>query len=181
MRRSLGLATLIGLSFSGAAYADPALTVMNTNMRVAPDSRSAIVQAIPANAEIDVSDCGNVWCGASWRDLAGYVRMSALSFDDNAQPAPPPDQPVYDYPPAAPQVIIPFGLGFGNNQGYDRGRNDRGDNRGQNVRIPQGQPPQAQPPRAPAGQPSGHGNGVGKPAPGQPWDPSNGTNQGAHR
>ena len=190
MRSSLGLDALAGLSFSavGVAYADPALTVMPTHMRVAPDSRSAIVQAIPANAEIDVSDCSNVWCGASWRGLAGYVRMSALSFDDNAQPPaqpiygyPPPDQPAYGYPPPepGPAVVlpIPFGLGGSGDRRHDGERGGGGGDHGHDYRG--APPPHAQTP-PPAQTPGRNASAPRNSSGANPWDP-NATGAPGHR
>lgn len=101
MKRRLAAAAIIAFS-AGSAWADPAITISPTFMRAEPDSRAAIVQVIPANAEIDVSDCATVWCAASWRRLAGYVRMSALSFDEGVAPSP--DPPSYGYPAPGPDV-----------------------------------------------------------------------------
>ena len=52
-------------------------------MRAAPSFNAAVVQSIPANAQIDVTNCGKMWCSASWRDIPGFVRVTAL--------APPPE------------------------------------------------------------------------------------------
>ena len=108
--RSLLLAVGFGLGFTGAALADPAVTVAPTYMRAQPNSYAPVVQSIPPNAEIDVNGCSGMWCAAAWRDVEGYVRLSALSFE-NAEPAPPPE-PGYGYQPG-PAVVIPFGFGPG--------------------------------------------------------------------
>ena len=63
---------------AASASARPAMTTDDTTMRAAPSGRAQVVQAIPGHAQIDVSDCGEVWCAASWRDLDGFVRVDAI-------------------------------------------------------------------------------------------------------
>jgi hypothetical protein len=87
----------------GGALADPAVTRSVTNMRQGPDPRAPLVQRIPANAEIDVSDCTAGWCYASWRDVFGYV----LTANTLPLVAPPP--PVV----LGPAYGFGFGYGFG--------------------------------------------------------------------
>jgi hypothetical protein len=84
---------------AGAAAASPAMTAHRTSMRAAPSSRAHIVQRIPAHAQIDISDCGEYWCSASWRNLDGYVRVEAIAA--NTGPL---------APAAAPP---PYGYGYG--------------------------------------------------------------------
>ena len=62
----------------GAAAARPAMTAEDATMRAAPSRHARVVQRIPAHAQIDVSDCGEDWCAASWRDMDGYVRVEAI-------------------------------------------------------------------------------------------------------
>ncbi|MDE3177094.1 MAG: hypothetical protein KGM15_13410, partial [Pseudomonadota bacterium] len=63
---------------AGLAFARPAMTVEDATMRAAPSRHGRVVQHIPAHAQIDISDCGEDWCAASWRDLDGYVRVEAI-------------------------------------------------------------------------------------------------------
>ncbi len=63
---------------AGLAAAHPAMTADDTAMRAAPSRHARVVQHIPAHAQIDVSDCGEDWCAASWRDLDGFVRVEAI-------------------------------------------------------------------------------------------------------
>jgi hypothetical protein len=73
----LPLALALSLA-AGIASARPAMTVDDTTMRAAPSRHARVVQEIPAQAQIDVTDCGDDWCAASWRDLDGFVRVEAI-------------------------------------------------------------------------------------------------------
>jgi hypothetical protein len=115
MRRIL-VASCLGLAFVGPALAGPALTVASAEMRDAPNPYARVVQSIPANAEIEVRNCGEIWCSASWRDIHGYVRASVISAGPEAPPVgyPPPPAVVV----APPVVIAPFGWGYGYGWGH---------------------------------------------------------------
>jgi hypothetical protein len=94
---------------SGAAFADPAMTIHATSMRAAPSSHAHFVQRIPARAQIDVRDCGEYWCAASWRDLDGYVRVDAIGANHGPLATRPPGY--YGY--GGPAFVGPaFGFGF---------------------------------------------------------------------
>ena len=67
---------------AGLAFAHPAMTADDTIMRVAPSRHARVVQRIPAHAQIDVADCGEDWCAASWRDLDGFVRVQAIGLNE---------------------------------------------------------------------------------------------------
>jgi hypothetical protein len=91
-------------------------------MRAAPDFHSAAVQTIPANAEIDVTGCGQTWCSASWRDISGFVRANTFAASPDAPPPPYPGGPAVVAPPV---VIAPYwgwgwhgGWGWGGGWGY---------------------------------------------------------------
>ena len=84
----------------GHALASPAVTATPTIMRASPSSKAAVVQAIPANAEIEVDGCGKVWCHASWRSRAGFVRVEAVAALPAGEPYPP--------EPPPPVVVAPF-------------------------------------------------------------------------
>lgn len=109
--RRLVVASCFSLAFAGAAMAEPAMTTKPTQMRASPSSHAHVVQSIPANAQIDVSGCGAVWCSASWRDLSGFVPAKAVVANAGGAPLvysdPPP--PVYAPPPV---VFAPFGCCF---------------------------------------------------------------------
>lgn len=122
--RSLAFATAFVVTLGGVACASPAMTNVPTTMRNAPNSQAGVVQTIPANAEIDVSGCGRIWCSASWRDMPGFIRASAIS----ASPGEPP-LVNSDYPPpppgaavviAPPLIVAPFGCCWGGGYYYHR-------------------------------------------------------------
>ena len=124
MRR---LVAALGLSLimAGGALASPAMTIMPTTMRQSPNSKAAVVQSIPANAEIDITGCGKIWCSASWKDIPGFVRASSINAAPGAAPLvdadtpPPPPAAVYVGPP--PLVVAPFGCCWGPGWGYGWG------------------------------------------------------------
>ncbi len=124
MRRFV-VALGLTLEFAGSALASPAMTIVPTAMRQSPSSHATVVQSIPPNAEIDITGCGKVWCSASWRNIAGYVRASSINAAPGAAPLvesdepPPPPPGVYVGPP--PLVIAPFGCCWGRPYGYGYG------------------------------------------------------------
>ena len=102
------------LLLAGAASAHPAMTARDTTMRAAPSGHARVVQRIPAHAEIDVGDCGDVWCPASWRDIDGFVRVDAVGPSDaplvERGPGPYYGGPYYY---GGPVIVGPaFGFGF---------------------------------------------------------------------
>jgi uncharacterized protein YraI len=120
--RRLVAALALSLVSVGAALASPAMTIVPTTMRQSPNSHAAVVQSIPANAVIDITGCGKLWCSASWRDIPGFVRARSIDAAPGAAPLvdadePPPPGPVYVGPP--PLVIAPFGCCWGG-WGYRR-------------------------------------------------------------
>ena len=122
MRRLLA-ALVSGSLCAGAALASPAMTIVPTTMRQAPNSHAAVVQSIPASAVIDITGCGKVWCSASWREIPGFVRASSINAAPGAAPLldaeepPPPPGPDFVAPP--PLVVVPFGCCWGG-WGYHR-------------------------------------------------------------
>lgn len=71
-----------GALFAGAAIAHPAMTAYDTTMRAAPSAHARVVQKIPGHAQIDIGECGDVWCAASWRDINGFVKVDAVGPND---------------------------------------------------------------------------------------------------
>jgi hypothetical protein len=103
LRRLLLAAGLLG-GLVGPAFADPAITVASSNMRRAANPHSAVVQAVPANAQIDIQSCGGDWCYGSWRGFYGFLPSFAV-----AQGGPPAGPPVVFAPPPPPLVVAaPF-------------------------------------------------------------------------
>ncbi len=105
-----------GLAFTicvvaGAAAAHPAMTATETTMHAAPSVHARTVQAIPAHAQIDVGQCGDRWCAASWRNIDGWVRVETIAANDAPLEGapPPPYPPVY----GGPVIFGPvFGFGY---------------------------------------------------------------------
>ncbi len=69
-------------------------------MRRAANVHSRVVQAIPANAEVEIRSCGADWCYGSWRGRHGYLPAFAV-----AQGGPPPVPPVAFSPPPPPLAV----------------------------------------------------------------------------
>jgi SH3-like domain-containing protein len=103
----LALAAALALA-AGAALAHPAMTADPTIMRAAPSAHARPVQNIPAHAQIDVGECGERWCAASWRNIDGFVRVEAIAPNDAPLVGAPPP-PYY----GGPVVVGPvFGFGY---------------------------------------------------------------------
>jgi hypothetical protein len=122
LRRFL-LAAFAGLGFVWPALADPAVTTAPATMRRAPNPHAHIVQTIPPNAQIDLSNCSGDWCYASWRNLFGYIPAFAVAQ------AGPPSGAFAPLPPpvvvAAPPVVVGPAWGWGGpcvgaSWGYER-------------------------------------------------------------
>ena len=110
MRRLLLAAGLLGVLVA-PSLADPAITTASSNMRRAANPYSAIVQHVPANAQIDIQSCGGGWCYGSWRNLYGFLPAFAVAQGGPPAFAPPPPV-VYGAPPppfvvTAPVVVAP--------------------------------------------------------------------------
>jgi hypothetical protein len=104
----------IGLSVGAAApaLAEPAMTGAPVTMRSAPTGRAAVVQRIPANAEIDLVNCSRGWCYSSWRNLFGYIPADIVVSGSPPGVAGPPvavGPPVVDAPP----VVVAPAWGWG--------------------------------------------------------------------
>jgi hypothetical protein len=112
--RGLLIVLFIAALQVGQAVASPALTSFATIMRTAPSARARAIQAIPSNAEIDVSNCGRYWCYVSWQDRSGYVTVNSVATL--------PDTPVS----AAPPIVVAPYYGWGYPYGWGGGFYHRG-------------------------------------------------------
>jgi uncharacterized protein YraI len=91
---------------AGAAVAHPAMTAYDTSMRAAPSGHARVVQHIPGHAQIDIGECGEDWCAASWRDIDGFVRVDAIGPNEGELVEP---RPYY----GGPVIVAPlFGFGY---------------------------------------------------------------------
>ena len=94
-------------------------------MRAGPSDNAAIVQRLPASAEIALGKCARRWCRASWRNRPGYIPADAVVLGPPPATVPgnemPPPVvyalPTYVTPPAwrwnGPYVGTNFGFGAG--------------------------------------------------------------------
>jgi hypothetical protein len=113
--RTLIFALGLSVALCASAAADPATTQTAAAMREAPSGKSRIVQRVPANAQIDLSQCSGNWCYASWRDRFGYLPAAAVAGPlYPASPYPPPP-PAYPPPDGAwsGAGLGPFYFGYG--------------------------------------------------------------------
>jgi len=95
---------------ASAANAHPAMTADDTAMRAAPSGHARVVQDVPAHAQIDIGECGERWCAASWRNMDGWVPVSAVEPNDAPLGGPPPGPHVFV---GGPVFIGPvFGFGY---------------------------------------------------------------------
>ena len=107
MNRLTLAATLCLAAF--AALAHPAMTADPTPMRAAPSGGARVVQEVPAHAQIDIGECGERWCAASWRDIEGWVRVEAIEPNDAPLEVARPRPRFY----GGPFIVAPvFGFGY---------------------------------------------------------------------
>ena len=122
MRRLLLTAGLLG-AFIGPSFADPAITVASSYMRKAANPYSRVVQAVPANAQVDIQSCGGDWCYGSWRGRYGFMPSFAVAQGGPTAVAPAPTV-VYAAPPPPVVVTAPvvvggtWGWGWGHPYGW---------------------------------------------------------------
>ena len=124
MRRLL-LAVGLFAVLAGPSLAYPSITAAPSAMRKAANPHSRIVQAVPANAQVDIESCGARWCYGSWRGLHGF--LPAFAVAKGGPPAAVAAPPVFAPPPppvavTAPVLVAPpvyhwggpyVGLGWG--------------------------------------------------------------------
>ena len=107
--KSLLLATGLLVLSAGAAAAEPALAVRDLTVRAQPAGAALAVGRIPGGSNVDVRDCGQVWCRVAWANIRGYAIRNYLDLGDDG-PAPGygaygPPPPVYGPPPP----LFPYG------------------------------------------------------------------------
>ena len=113
------------VAFSAPALAELAMTGAPVAMRAAPSGKAAVVQRVPASAEIEVvRNAARGWCQASWRHLSGYIPAEAVvlgpppaTLPGNEMPPPVVYvQPTYVTPPAWrwTGAYVGTNFGFGN-------------------------------------------------------------------
>ena len=60
-----------------------AFTTASVRLRENPSTDASALISIPARAAVEVGDCANGWCAATYRETEGYVAEAYLTF---AQP-----------------------------------------------------------------------------------------------
>ncbi|HUI98188.1 MAG TPA: SH3 domain-containing protein [Xanthobacteraceae bacterium] len=103
------------------------MTHSNVNLRNGPGTSFTVVTLIPAGASVEVHECKNGWCEASFQGQNGYIIQSSIAPGASAararpRPAPgyyagPP--PGYDEPPPGYYPPPPPAYGY---YGYPYGR-----------------------------------------------------------
>ncbi len=116
----------LAVALASPSLAELAMTGAPVTMRAAPSAKAAVVQRIPASAEIEVDRrCPRGWCMASWRHLSGYLPADAVVLG-----LPPATLPGDEMPPpfvhvqptwATPPVWRWTGAYVGTNFGFGSG------------------------------------------------------------
>jgi hypothetical protein len=113
------VATLV---FSAPALAELAMTGAPVAMRAAPSGKAAVVQRVPASAEIEVDkNCLRGWRQASWRNRSGYIPCGAVVLGPPLAGAAMPPPAVFQPPSGAPPAFRWTGAYVGTNFGFGNG------------------------------------------------------------
>jgi hypothetical protein len=79
---------LLSLLAVGAAQADPAQTIRDTDLQAQSQSDSAVLATLPGNTHLDVLQRKGAWSQVKTSaNQTGWVRMLSLRFDTTAVPA----------------------------------------------------------------------------------------------
>jgi hypothetical protein len=110
------------LVFSAPALAELAMTGAPVAMRAAPSGKAAVVQRVPASAEIEVDkNCLRGWRQASWRNRSGYIPCGAVVLGPPLAGAAMPPPAVFQPPSGAPPAFRWTGAYVGTNFGFGNG------------------------------------------------------------
>jgi hypothetical protein len=77
-------AVIIPALMSVCANAKPIATARDTNLRQEPRMDGQILTLIPGGTKIEVGQCVQGWCKASWNGQDGYVAVQNLAFAKGA-------------------------------------------------------------------------------------------------
>jgi len=118
LRRLLLAAGLSGV-LVGPSFAEMTTTIAPSAMHRAASPYSRVVQAVPANAEVDIESCGGAWCYGSWRGRYGFLPSFAVARGAPPAAFSPPPPPLGVTAPAlvAPPPVwggpyVGFGWGY---------------------------------------------------------------------
>ena len=124
---------------SAPAAPSSAVTHSNVNLRNGPGTSFTVVTLIPAGSSVEVNECKNGWCEATFQGQNGYIIESSIApgapgTAAKARPRPAPGYyagppPGYDapppgyYPPPPPYgyYYYPHGPYYGGYWGWRRG------------------------------------------------------------
>jgi len=74
---------LIGSLVAGSctgAFARPAITTFNANLRSAPGVGSPAIAIVPDQAMISVHSCRRSWCLVDWNGVEGYLSSTLIAY-----------------------------------------------------------------------------------------------------
>jgi uncharacterized protein YraI len=119
LKTALLAASFLGL-LTGAAAADPATVVTDSNLRAGPGTEYPVQVTIPAGVTIDVQGCDGAWCVARYAGYEGYIAQSLVAGGGAPGPAIAvvPDDDYYDEAPYeygygyGPSVVPGYGYGY---------------------------------------------------------------------
>jgi uncharacterized protein YraI len=86
LRTALLAATFFGV-LTGAAAADPAMVVTDSNLRTGPGTQYPIVVTVPGGVSVDVQGCDGNWCVARYAGYEGYISQSLIAAGGAPGPA----------------------------------------------------------------------------------------------
>ncbi|MGP0058445.1 MAG: SH3 domain-containing protein [Beijerinckiaceae bacterium] len=102
-------AVIIVALMSVCANAKPIATARDTNLRQEPRMDGQILTLIPGGTKIEVGQCIQGWCKASWNGQDGYVAVQNLALPRMR----PPGEPVVAGEVYGPPAAYPPGPVYG--------------------------------------------------------------------
>ena len=100
----MGISAATFILSGAAAFAAPALTLSDLNMRAGPGTDSPVVITVPGGSNVDVLGCdAGGWCSVRFGRFAGFMNQAYLGMGGGPGYGPPP--PVLYAPP--PVVVYP--------------------------------------------------------------------------
>jgi hypothetical protein len=86
LKAALLAASFLGI-LTGAAAADPATVVTDSNLRAGPGTEYPVRVTIPGGVMIDVQGCDGAWCVARYAGYEGYIAQSLVAGGGAPGPA----------------------------------------------------------------------------------------------
>ena len=82
--KTLVVAGALTLLFAAATAAAPGTAVTTVNLRAEANTASTILGKIGAGSRVEVGDCTNGWCAATWQGKSGFVIQTSLDMSGRA-------------------------------------------------------------------------------------------------